>query len=60
MFYLTKDMAVALEVARPYTNLKEYLVYKQRGSQDSGKIEEAAKLDSAPTNEDNQAPAEDS
>lgn len=31
MFYLTKDMANALEVSRPYTNLKSYLGYKQRG-----------------------------
>lgn len=31
MFYLTKDMAQALNVARPYTNLKSYLEYKERG-----------------------------
>lgn len=31
MFYLTKDMAKALEIERPYTNLKTYLEYKQRG-----------------------------
>lgn len=31
MFYLTKDMAKALEIPRPYTNLKTYLEYKQRG-----------------------------
>ncbi len=31
MFYLTKDMAKALETERPYTNLKTYLEYKQRG-----------------------------
>lgn len=31
MFYLTKDMAKALEIQRPYTNLKSYLEYKQRG-----------------------------
>lgn len=31
MFYLTKDMAQALNVARPYTNLKNYLEYKERG-----------------------------
>lgn len=31
MFYLTKDMAQALNVARPYTNLKTYLEYKERG-----------------------------
>jgi hypothetical protein len=31
MFYLTKDMAQALSVSRPYTNLKTYLEYKERG-----------------------------
>ena len=31
MFYLTRDMAQALSVARPYTNLKTYLEYKERG-----------------------------
>jgi len=31
MFYLTRDMAQALNVARPYTNLKSYLDYKKRG-----------------------------
>jgi restriction endonuclease EcoRV len=31
MFYLTRDMADALRVKRPYTNLKEYLEYKKRG-----------------------------
>jgi hypothetical protein len=31
MYYLTKDMAKALEIPRPYTNLKTYLEYKQRG-----------------------------
>jgi hypothetical protein len=31
MYYLTKDMAKALEIPRPYTNLKSYLDYKQRG-----------------------------
>lgn len=31
MFYLTKDMARALEVERPYTNLKTYIEYKERG-----------------------------
>ncbi len=32
MYYLTNDMAKALEVPRPYTNLKSYLAYKQRGN----------------------------
>jgi|CXWL01.1.fsa_nt_gi hypothetical protein len=31
MFYLTKEMAKALDIERPYTNLKTYLEYKQRG-----------------------------
>ncbi|KAF0206272.1 MAG: type II restriction endonuclease [Gallionellaceae bacterium] len=31
MYYLTKDMAKALDIERPYTNLKNYLEYKQRG-----------------------------
>ncbi len=30
MYYLTKDMAKALEIKRPYINLKTYLDYKQR------------------------------
>jgi hypothetical protein len=31
MFYLTRDMAQALSVTRPYMNLKTYLEYKERG-----------------------------
>ena len=31
MFYLTKDMAQALALERPYMNLKSYLEYKKRG-----------------------------
>jgi hypothetical protein len=31
MFYLTRDMAKALDIERPYTNLKSYLAYKERG-----------------------------
>jgi len=31
MFYLTRDMAQALSLERPYTNLKSYLEYKKRG-----------------------------
>jgi hypothetical protein len=31
MFYLTKDMAQALSIERPYANLKGYLEYKKRG-----------------------------
>jgi hypothetical protein len=31
MYYLTKDMAGAAGVVRPYSNLKTYAEYKQRG-----------------------------
>lgn len=31
MFYLTRDMADTLKITRPYTNLKSYLVYKEKG-----------------------------
>ena len=31
MFYLTRDMAQTLSIERPYTNLKNYLEYKERG-----------------------------
>lgn len=31
MFFLTKDMAKAADIPRPYTNLKTYLGYKERG-----------------------------
>ena len=31
MFYLTRDMAQALSLERPYTHLKSYLEYKKRG-----------------------------
>ena len=31
MFYLTRDMAQALEIKRPYTNLETYREYKERG-----------------------------
>lgn len=31
MYYLTVDMAKAADIPRPYTNLKTYLEYKQRG-----------------------------
>jgi len=32
MYYLTRDMAEAVGVKRPYMNLKTYLEYKQRGT----------------------------
>ncbi len=31
MYYLTRDMAEALKVKRPYANLKDYVEYKNRG-----------------------------
>jgi len=31
MYYLTKDMALALEIERPYTSIRTYLEYKNRG-----------------------------
>jgi hypothetical protein len=31
MFYLTRDMAQALSLTRPYMNLQTYLEYKKRG-----------------------------
>ena len=31
MYYLTADMARTVSLPRPYTNLKTYLEYKQRG-----------------------------
>lgn len=31
MYYLTKDMAKALEIERPYTTIKGYLEYKKKG-----------------------------
>lgn len=33
MYYLTADMARSLEIVRPYTDLKSYIAYKQRGSE---------------------------
>lgn len=54
MFYLTRDMAEALAVKRPYTNLKTYLEYKRRGI-DALKAheKEITKLsESEPTEED--------
>jgi hypothetical protein len=32
IYYLTKDMAKALEISRPYTNLKTYQAYKVKGN----------------------------
>ncbi len=54
MYYLTKDMARALEVERPYTNLKTYLQYKERGMD----ALEAHKLDIAKLDEPADAESE--
>ena len=58
MYFLTNDMAKALEISRPYTNLKSYLEYKQRGIDVlAGHKEEIEKLsaeDDAETAEKNQ------
>jgi hypothetical protein len=39
MYYLTKDMAKALDIERPYINLKTYLAYKKRGMEALRKYE---------------------
>jgi hypothetical protein len=40
MYYLTADMARSLEVPRPYSDLKSYFDYKQRGSEILQKFED--------------------
>ncbi|MCL4303548.1 MAG: restriction endonuclease [Anaerolineae bacterium] len=40
MYYLTADMARTLEIVRPYTDLKSYSAYKQRGSETLQKFQE--------------------
>ncbi len=53
MFYLTKDMARALEVPRPYTDLKTYLAYKRRVPQlDLELAEKVESLDTGPGEEE--------
>ena len=48
MYYQTKDMALALDLERPYRNLKEYLDYKSRGLQSvTDQQKEAAKQSDA-------------
>ena len=42
-YYLTKDMAKALEIPRPYINLKTYMEYKKRGHNELAKHEEQIK-----------------
>ncbi|GAB3976000.1 hypothetical protein GCM10028806_34820 [Spirosoma terrae] len=43
MYYLTNDMAKALDIPRPYINLKTYLAYKKRGIDVLSKHEEEIK-----------------
>ncbi len=54
-YYLTKDMAKALEIQRPYTNLKSYFEYKQRDAtilvEHHEEIEKLSAEDDAETNE---------
>lgn len=53
MFYLTRDMARALEVPRPYTDLKTYLAYKRRVPQlDLELAEKVESLDTGPGEEE--------
>ncbi|NUM37088.1 MAG: restriction endonuclease [Candidatus Brocadiae bacterium] len=55
MFYLTKDMARALEIERAYTNLKSYLEYKKKGMDILTLHEDKIKqLKDEETGEDNQ------
>src|SRR5208283_4092238 len=64
MFYLTRDMAQALSLTRPYMNLQTYLEYKERGvdtlrahekeiaklaEDDAGKAEEESERVSRPS-----------
>ena len=64
MYYLTNDMAKALEISRPYSNLKTYLEYKQRGidvlSHHKAEIERLSAEDEAETDEKNQREEEES
>lgn len=47
MFYLTKDMARAIDIERPYWDLKTYAEYKRRGANlDLDKLEQLDVLDS--------------
>ena len=43
MFYLTRDMALAVSLDRPYMNLKTYLDYKKRGADTLRKHEKEIK-----------------
>ncbi len=57
MYYLTRDMATALEVKRPYVSLKTYLEYKKRAVAGVGakEMEVAEKSDIAAENPEEDA-----
>jgi hypothetical protein len=59
MYYLTNDMAKALEIPRPYTNLQSYLEYKQRGidvlADHKADIERLSAEDDAETKDKNES-----
>ena len=56
MYYLTRDMAQALNTQRPYTNLKTFLEYKKKGIETlrahEQEIDRLSEEDSAATEED--------
>lgn len=62
MYYLTKDMAKALEIPRPYTNLKSYFEYKKKGvdvlSAHKGEIEKLSAEDDKENSEKEEADEE--
>jgi hypothetical protein len=59
MYYLTKDMAQALGIQRPYTNLKTYADYKQRAvdvlKAHKDEIEKLSNEDDSGTGEEQEA-----
>lgn len=60
MHYLTKDMAKAVEMNRPYYNLKTYAEYKQLGATiDKEKVEQLETLDTGPGNVDTETSVEE-
>lgn len=63
MYYLTKDMAKALEIPRPYTNLKSYFEYKKKGvdvlSEHRSEIEKLSADDDQESAEKNEEPDEE-
>lgn len=63
MYYLTKDMAKALEIPRPYTNLKSYFEYKKKGvdvlSEHKAEIEKLSAEDDQETADKTEEPDEE-